>query len=103
MLQKRRVHIDSYGNVQVCQGISIGNCWDTPLSELIRDYDAQKHPICGPLVNGGPRQLVETHGLKLKDEYVDECHLCYTARSALINKFPEYLAPRQVYGIEEDI
>ncbi len=102
LVNPERVHIDSYGNVQVCQGISIGNCWDTPLSELIRNYDAQKHPICGPIVNGGPKQLVEAYGLKLKDEYVDECHLCYTARRSLIKKFPEYLAPGQVYGIEDD-
>ncbi|MCP4273787.1 MAG: hypothetical protein GY781_17835 [Gammaproteobacteria bacterium] len=102
LVNPERVHIDSYGNVQVCQGISIGNCWDTPLSELIRNYDAQKHPICGPIVNGGPKQLVEAYGLKLKDEYVDECHLCYTARRSLIKNFPEYLAPGQVYGIEDD-
>jgi hypothetical protein len=31
---------------------------------------------------------------------VDECHYCFEVRKALIDKFPEYLAPRQVYGIE---
>ena len=96
----KRVHIDAYGNVQICQGISMGNCWKTPFSELVQGYDAQKHPICGPLVRGGPIRLVEEHGLELKDEYVDECHLCYSARLALLDKFPEYLAPRQVYGQE---
>ncbi len=29
-----RVHVDAFGNVQVCQGISMGNMWQTPLSEL---------------------------------------------------------------------
>jgi hypothetical protein len=96
----KRVHIDSYGNVQICQGISMGNCWKTPLSGLVQGYDAQKHLICGPLVRGGPIRLIEEHGLNLKDEYVDECHLCYAARLALLDKFPEYLAPRQVYGLE---
>jgi hypothetical protein len=95
-----RVHVDAYGNVQICQGISMGNCWITPLSELVRDYDAQKHPICGPLLRGGPIRLVEEYGLDLNDEYVDECHLCYTARLALLDKFPEHLAPRQAYGLE---
>jgi hypothetical protein len=95
-----RVHVDAYGNVQICQGISMGNCWITPLSELVRDYDAQKHPICGPLLRGGPIRLVEEYGLDLNDEYVDECHLCYAARLALLDKFPEHLAPRQAYGIE---
>jgi hypothetical protein len=31
----RRVHIDSFGNVQICQGIKIGNCREIPLSELM--------------------------------------------------------------------
>ena len=60
-----RVHVDAYGNVQVCQGISIGNMWRTPLSELVRDYDAAKHPIVGPLLEGGPARLVERFGLKV--------------------------------------
>jgi hypothetical protein len=103
LVDLKRVHIDSYGTVQVCQGISIGNCWRTRLSELVRGYDAQSHPICGPLVRGGPVRLVDEHGLDLEAEYVDECHLCYVARKALLDRFPEYLAPRQVYGPEEGL
>jgi len=95
----KRVHVDCYGNVQVCQGISIGNCWKTPLSELVKLYEPGKHPICGPLIRGGPSALVEEHGLDMEEKYVDECHLCYAARLALLDRFPEYLAPRQVYGL----
>ena len=94
-----RVHVDSYGNVQVCQGVSIGNMWRTPLSELVRTYDAAKHPVVGPLVEGGPAQLVERFGLNVADAYVDECHLCYMARKSLLPAFPQYLAPAQVYGL----
>jgi hypothetical protein len=100
LVSPSRVHVDAFGNVQICQGISIGNCWKTPLSKLIRDYDAQKHPICGPLVRGGPIQLVKEYDLDLKYEFVDECHLCFVARVALLDRFPEYLAPRQAYGLE---
>lgn len=100
LLNPKRVHIDSFGNVMICQGISMGNCWETPLSEIIRTYDAMDHPICGPLLRGGPINLVEVHGLKLQEEYVDECHLCYAARLSLLDTYPEYLAPRQVYGLE---
>jgi hypothetical protein len=96
-----RVHVDSYGNVQVCQGLSMGNMWRTPLSELVRDYDARSHPICGPLLNGGPAELVRRYGVAHEDGYVDECHLCYCARRALLDRFPEYLAPKQVYGVED--
>jgi len=49
----------------------------------------------------GVHFLVEEFGLAMNDEYVDECHLCYAARLALLDKFPEYLAPRQVYGLEQ--
>lgn len=100
LLEPKRLHVDSYGNVQICQGISLGNCWRIPLSELVKEYDAMKHPICGPLVRGGPIRLIQEYSLDLKYEYVDECHLCYAARLALIDKYPEYLAPRQVYGLE---
>jgi len=95
-----RVHIDSYGNIHLCQGLSLGNMWEIPLSELIKTYNADSHPICGPLIRGGPAQLIREYDIKHIDKYVDECHLCYLARLALINKFPEYLTPRQVYGLE---
>ncbi|MFA4861678.1 radical SAM protein, partial [Methanoregula sp.] len=32
-----RLHVDAYGNVQICQGICIGNVWEQPLAELIRN------------------------------------------------------------------
>ena len=95
-----RVHVDSFGNVHLCQGLSLGNMWETPLSQLIKKYNADSHPICGPLIRGGPAQLVKEYDIKHEDKYVDECHLCYLARLALIDKFPRYLTPRQVYGLE---
>jgi hypothetical protein len=94
-----RVHVDAYGNVHVCQGVSVGNMWTTPLSELVRTYDAAKHPIVRPLVEGGPARLVERFALEVADAYVDECHLCYMARKSLLPAFPQFLAPAQVYGL----
>jgi len=93
-----RVHVDSFGNVQVCQGISIGNMWKTPLSQIISKYDAESHPICGPLLRGGPAALCEKFRIKPEDGYVDECHFCYLIRLLLIKRFPEDLCPNQVYG-----
>ncbi len=95
-----RVHLDPFGNVHICQGLSIGNFWETPLSKLIKNYDANSHPICGPLIRGGPVQLVREYRINHEDKYIDECHLCYLSRLSLISKFPQYLAPKQVYGIE---
>ncbi len=95
----RRVHVDCHGNVQLCQGVSMGCCWKTPLAQLVERYDADSHPISAPLLRGGPYQLMKEHGLSLEDAYVDECHLCYVVRGLLIDRFPEELAPRQVYGL----
>ena len=95
-----RIHVDSFGNAHICQGLSIGNFWEIPLSKLIKNYKPEIHPICGPLIQGGPAQLVKEYHIEHEEKYVDECHLCYLARLALLNKFPQFLAPRQVYGLD---
>ncbi len=96
----QRVHVDCFGHVHVCQGVSLGNLWDTPLSQLVSEYDASAHPICGPLSRGGPVALAREYGVQLDGEFVDECHYCFLVRRALIDRFPEFLAPRQVYGLD---
>jgi hypothetical protein len=94
-----RLDIDAYGNVQICQGISIGNAWETRLSGLLEDYHADAHPIVAPLHQGGPAALARAHRFETAETYADACHLCYTTRQALVDRFPAYLAPRQVYGL----
>jgi len=98
----KRVHVDSYGWVHICQGIVMGNMWEEPLSVLVENYDAESHPICGPLLKGGPVQLIEDYDLEHEDEYITACHICYLMRHALLERFPEYLAPRQVYGLDKN-
>lgn len=95
-----RVHVDPQGHVHLCQGLSMGNMWQTPLSRLVAAYDPQRHPIVGPLLEGGPARLAEVYDITLhKGGYVDACHLCYTTRRALLDRFPEALAPVNVYGL----
>jgi hypothetical protein len=94
-----RVHLDAYGNIHICQGLSVGNMWDAPLSKIVKQYNADSHPICRPLINGGPALLAKEHNVKHEDEYVDACHMCYLVRLALLDRFPQYLAPRLVYGL----
>lgn len=94
-----RVHLDAYGHVQICQGVSIGNMWSTALSEILTDYRAADHPICSPLAAGGPLQLARTYGLAHASGYADACHFCYSMRLALLERFPLHLAPLQVYGL----
>ena len=96
----KRVHLDPYGYVHLCQGLAMGNMWEMPLSELVENYDADSHPICGPLLKGGPALLAEKHGVEHEDTYCTACHFCYLVRRALLDRFPECLAPRQVYGLE---
>jgi hypothetical protein len=96
----KRVHLDAYGNIHLCQGLSMGNMWNAPLSKIVKQYSADSHPICRPLVNGGPALLAKEYDVEHEDEYVDACHMCYLVRLALLDKFPQYLAPRLVYGLE---
>jgi hypothetical protein len=96
----KRVHLDAYGNIHLCQGLSMGNMWDVPLSKIVKQYDADSHPICNPLVNGGPARLSKEYDVPHEAGYVDACHICYLVRRALIDRFPQCLAPRLVYGLQ---
>jgi hypothetical protein len=93
-----RVHVDPFGNLHICQGISIGNMFKRPLAEIMGDYDADSHPIVGPLLAGGPAEIVRRYGLPHEDGYADHCHLCYKSRCAVRERFPEELTPDQMYG-----
>jgi hypothetical protein len=94
-----RVHLDPLGNLHICQGIVLGNLFEKPLTQICAEYDADAHPVCGPLMNGGPVALVAEYGLPHGSDYADACHLCYEARTALRARLPEILRPDQVYGI----
>ncbi|MBN1955604.1 MAG: radical SAM protein [Anaerolineae bacterium] len=93
-----RVHVDPLGYLHLCQGINMGNLFERPLAELVAAYDPQAHPVVGPLLRGGPAALVAAYDLPHGDAYVDACHLCYTARLALRERFPQVLGPDQMYG-----
>ena len=96
-----RVHVDPMGNVHICQGLVIGNLFDKPLAEICEGYDPEKHPVIGPLLEGGPAALVRRYGLPHEDAYADACHFCYEVRRALRARFPEVLTPDQMYGVME--
>lgn len=93
-----RVHLDAFGNVHLCQGLSMGNIWETPLDELVRNYKVDEHPICHPLLKGGPAELARSCDFQPAAGYVDPCHLCYEVRKSLLNNYPKILAPAMVYG-----
>lgn len=94
-----RIHLDPLGNLHICQGISIGNLYQTSLTELCSQYNPDAHPIVGPLLAGGPTELVNRYQLPHDSGYADACHLCYSSRQALRPRFPEVLLPDQMYGV----
>ncbi len=94
-----RVHIDPFGYVHACQGITIGNMKQTSLIEILANFDPENHPICAPILKGGPAELAREYNIKPEEDFVDECHLCYSIRLKLRKRFPNILAPDQVYGL----
>jgi hypothetical protein len=92
-----RLHVDAMGTLQICQGISIGNIWEQPIKELVRRYDPASHPVCGPLVRGGPAELSRTLGCVPPAKVADACHLCYLVRKEKRQSNQTFLTPPQVY------
>jgi hypothetical protein len=96
-----RVHLDPLGNLHLCQGLVIGNLFEKSLKQICEEYNAGTHPICGPLLGGGPAALVGEYNLPHSSQYADACHLCYEARAMLRSRFPRLLTPNQMYGVME--
>lgn len=93
-----RLHLDPYGILYPCQGIIVGNLIKNTLQEVVQNYNPKDHPVIDPLMRGGPAELIRYYNLPLEGNYLDACHLCYLARKMLLKRFPDYLAPPQVYG-----
>jgi hypothetical protein len=96
-----RLHVDAFGNLHICQGISVGNLFRTPLRVICETYEPDSHPIAGPLLRGGPSELVRHYELAHEEGYADACHLCSEACRALRERFPGILVPDQMYGVVE--
>ena len=96
-----RLHVDPFGNLLICQGISLGNLFNQTLKEICETYYPNSHAITGPLIEGGPVELIQRYELPHKESYADACHLCCGACRALRKRFPEILVPDQMYGVVE--
>ncbi|MBN2146332.1 MAG: radical SAM protein [Anaerolineales bacterium] len=94
-----RVHVDPLGNLHICQGITMGNMLQKSLKQICDEYDPDSNPVVGPLLSGGPAELVRRYNLPHDEAYADACHLCYMARQALRRQFPAILLPDQMYGV----
>ena len=102
LAQLSTIEIDSAGYVTLCPGITIGNMHQMPLHEIISSYNPIQHPIIHALTStgiGGLIQLAQEHNVKISTLKVSSsCHACYILRRALLDIFPNYLAPRHLYG-----
>jgi hypothetical protein len=98
LLDPGRLHVDPLGYLHICQGIAIGNLYEEPLDQIVSRYDPETHPICQALLAGGPVELVRRYDLAHRPEYADACHLCYESRITLRSRYPNILAPNQMYG-----
>ncbi len=99
LIEPGRVHIDPFGNVHICQGISIGNIFSTSIAEICQNFNPYNHPIIAPLLEGGPFRLSKKYQISTKGKYADACHLCYETRKLLRLQFPDMLLPDQMYGV----
>ena len=97
-----RVHVDPFGNIHICQGVSIGNLFEMPLRDILDGYEPDNHPITGPLLNGGPLELARRHSTASRSGYADACHFCHETRAALRERFPQILRPDQMYGVSNN-
>jgi hypothetical protein len=97
-----RLHVDPFGNLHICQGLMLGNLFRSPLAEILKRYQPEKHPVIGPLLEGGPAALARRYEVEVEETYADACHLCYEVRRALRDRFPDELGPDQMYGVPED-
>lgn len=94
-----RMHVDPLGYLHICQGIAIGNLFQTPLKIICNRFDPDQHPITGPILRGGPAELARTDAVPHSQTYADACHLCYETRRSLRTRFPAVLNPDQMYGL----
>jgi hypothetical protein len=94
------VDVDSFGEVTLCPGISIGNARERPLARILAGYAPSDHPIIRELIAEGPSrlaQVAERWGYVPLPGYLDVCHLCYDVRKFLRNRYPSELAPAPCY------
>jgi hypothetical protein len=99
LIDPERVHIDPFGNMHICQGLSIGNIFTASINNICELFDPYSHPIIGALLEGGPNNLLRKYHIPNKGRYADACHVCYKARKSLRTQFPDILGPDQMYGI----
>jgi hypothetical protein len=92
--------LDPEGYLSKECGIAIGNVRQQSVEQIVRSFDAEKHPVLSTLIQSGPFGLAQEaleFGYTLRADYADKCHLCQDARERLVPKYPQYLVPAHHY------
>lgn len=92
------IYLDPEGLVSVCPGVVIENFYRSSIKEILENHPARENSILQCLIQGGPAELFNCFPLPQGDQFADACHACFTARKALLDPYPDFLAPKQVYG-----
>ena len=99
--EPRMLWLDPQGTVLICYGIAVGSIHETPLEELLANYDAGKNPILSTLAKEGPIGLYRLANRKGRipegGPFHDECDLCFQSRRLLADLYPETLRPANAY------
>jgi len=93
--------IDPYGWVSFGCGIAIGNANDTPIADIVSNYDPRNHPIISVLIKEGPiglTKIPEAEGYLMKRRYIEKCHLCQDIRNYIRPFYPNVLVPSSMYA-----
>jgi MoaA/NifB/PqqE/SkfB family radical SAM enzyme len=94
-----RVHVDPYGDLHICQGISLGNLFASDLKTIWAEFDPINHPIISALLDGGPFRLAKDNNIPTEGKYADACHFCFETRKLLRSQYPDTLKPDQMYAV----
>jgi hypothetical protein len=84
-----QAHVDPAGNIHLCEGLVIGNLFQSSLPAIVAGYQPEADPLIGPLLAGGPAELVGRYHLPHEDFYLDACQLCLGSRDLLRARLPE--------------
>ena len=83
----RTITIEPSGEVGICWHLSIGNAKETPLSQIIDNYDWRTNPMFKILAEEGPIGLLKQYrshaGPFKKSAYINKCHLCVEVRRVI--------------------
>ena len=86
------ITIEPSGSANICWNLPIGNAKNTPLKQLITEYDWRRNLVTRILVEEGPTGLMKLPELRdyqfQEEQYINKCHLCMEIRKTLKLHYP---------------